>query len=174
MLMLSRLFVRPSVRSLPITLYPNRKEALFHLTTSTLLAIGGYFGLEDNVWMGSFCMVLFSTMAIVFLIQIFTNVSYLRLDYEGFTINHLGHRQTIPWYTVRAFVPMKGSNASVGWWYISAARQSETTRALTGVDGMLSDNYGMKRQHLAELMNDLRLSHQLATFVQTQTQNAPR
>lgn len=170
--MLSRIFAHYQVRSLPITLYPNRKEALFHLTTSVLLAIGGYLGLEDNVWMGSFCMVLFGTMAVVFLVQIFTNASYLRLDYEGFTVSHLGRRQTVLWHTVQAFVPMKGANASVGWWYLSSVHQSATSRALAGVDGLLSDDYGMSRQKLAELMNDLRLSHQLATFVLAQKQNA--
>lgn len=160
-----------ALRSLPITLRPSRKELLFHLTTSIVLTFGGFLGLKDSVLMGSFCILFFSTCAIIFLVQLCTKASYLRLDYEGFTICHLGKRQTISWQSVREFVPMKGANASVGWWYepnYLSKSSAHFSRALIGVDGMLSDTYGMRPEQLAALMNELRLSYQLATFIQTQ------
>ena len=140
----------------PVTLRSSRKKALFYLI-ACLAFVAIALSMDRSVW-GYAGIVFFSLCAIVFAIQLLPNSSYLRLTREGFTMCSLFRQHTIQWRHVGKFgVGRIWLRKVVGW---DPAHDISTvgiaTKAISGYVSALPDTYGLRAEHLADLMNQLR------------------
>ena len=153
--------------SLPITYYPRKKESLWHLVISVLLMFGGYLGWEDSAAMSIFCMTFFGICAAVFVIRLCDFSSYLRLDYDGFTICSTNRKHRVSWRMISHFYPVTiRGYQTVGWSLLpefqSQSVNAQWCRSFVGIDDIMPVTYGPKPQALAALMNKLCQSYRIA------------
>lgn len=147
----------------PRTLRPY-KSATSTFKTSMLLLVSVLF-VACGIWMlprealkGAFIIAFFGLCTIVFLVQLLPGSSWLSLDAEGFTYCALFRKHHVRWQDVESFTVVSvGMNSLVGWSFVENYEGSvggrKLSRALSGVDGALPDNYGKNAGELAELMN---------------------
>jgi len=116
--------------------------------------------------MGYFCAAFFGICLLVFLVQLLPRAAYLHLEPGGFTFCSLFRKHSVPWTDVTEFAVARiGFNRLVGWDYRPGCcrytRTASISKAISGCEAALPDNYGMKPQALAELLN--RLHEQYGT-----------
>ncbi len=146
---------------LPITLHPSRVQSALLFIVCLLFVLIGIWTVHGGDWFGYFATGFFALGLPIFALQFYPKAAYLRLEAEGFTICVLFRRITIRWAQVRDFgVARLWGDRRVGWNftpdYSATKRARAISRAISGCEGMLSNNYGMKPDELAELMESVR------------------
>ncbi len=151
---------RPSV---PITLYPSRRQAVLYMGSCALV---GAFGqrieppIAAVVWV-TVCMLLFLAVAL----RLVPSLAFLNLTEEGFSYRLGRNHGFVRWPDVaevkaREMTTLYGTRRYVEWTYVRRYEElpSAQGRRYTfgGGAGILPDNFGMKNGELAELMNGLR------------------
>jgi len=114
--------------------------------------------------MGYFCAAFFGVCALVFLTTLHPRAAYLHLEAGAFTFCSLFRKASVPWTDVAEFaVARVGFNYLVGWNYRPGRcrymRMASVSKGLTGCEAALPDNYGMKPEALARLLNRLLEQH---------------
>jgi hypothetical protein len=146
---------------LPVT-YRTRPVKMAFLTLGSGIFVSmGLWLLQRQPYVALPCVIFFGLCALVGLVGLLPNSSYLTLTDEGFLFASLFRRHFVSWSDVQSFVPVKIQfNRMVGWNYSPAFRESQRLRgintAIAGVEAALPDTYGMSAERLAELMNQLR------------------
>jgi hypothetical protein len=102
----------------------------------------------------------FTICAAVFGVQLFPDASWLHITAEGFTVCSLFRKSDfVPWRDVSNFrVATVAHHRMVVYDRDTAAKPGlrRLNRSLMGATDGLPDNYGMKQQALADLMNERR------------------
>jgi hypothetical protein len=171
---LSRISRIPRARSLPIILYPRRDEARCQLALCLSLCAMGIVASFSDFWAGFPAIVFFGLGATVWIAQLRAKDTFLRLDYEGFSMVGAQYQQyPVPWSRVAAFAPVKEQRRlTVGWWYlpeeVTPIGDEVDLREFWGVrsHAVLPETYCLKAETLANLMNELlwcyrRTEHQM-------------
>ena len=122
--------------------------------------------------MGYFCAGFFGVCALVFLTTLHPRAAYLHLEAGAFTFCSLFRKASVPWTDVAEFaVARVGFNHLVGWNYRPGRcrymRMASVSKGLTGCEAALPDNYGMKPEALATLLNRLLEQHRRELKVET-------
>jgi hypothetical protein len=150
--------------NLPVT-YRTRpmKMAFLALGSGIFVAIGLWL-LPRQPFIFLPCIFFFGLCALVGLVSLLPNSSYLTLTEQGFLFASLFRKHFVAWSSVQSFVPVKiRFNSMVGWNYSSEFQESRRLRkvntAIAGAEAALPDTYGMSVEKLADLMNQLRDIH---------------
>jgi len=114
---------------------------------------------SDQPLAGYAVAVFFGVGAIVFLVNLHPNASFLELTEKGVTTCSMFRREFIPWEDVREFYPSRIRFVSlVGFNYTNHfhrhAGARRMSKALTGVEGAL-ETHGMSASELAAILNTL-------------------
>jgi hypothetical protein len=141
---------------LPITLRSSRKKAVLRLI-GCLAFVAIALSIDRSV-IGYIAVVFFGLGAVVFAVQLHSNISYLRITYEGSTMCSLFRCYTIQWrYVSRFGVGHICLRKVVGWDPAhEISKAGKATKALSGYVSALPDMYGMRAEDLADLLNRLR------------------
>ncbi len=96
--------------------------------------------------------------------MLFPNANYLRLTQDGFEMRAMFRSHFYRWRDVAAFEPVRiygGKYVSIIFapTYLAAPIGRDVSAALTGIQGMLPDTYGMTAEALADLLNDWRVRY---------------
>jgi hypothetical protein len=116
---------------------------------------------EDRI-VGWLCVLFFGSCVAFFAVQLVPGASYLRIRSEGFRRCSLFRKgPLILWRDVSDFrvasVPPTGHRIVVFDWHAAPNRSSrQIDRHLLGGTDALPDNYGLRPEELAELMNEWR------------------
>lgn len=81
----------------------NKLKDIVYLLISSAFVVVGYLSLEKNWIMSWLSILLFGLIAIIFLIQLITNTSYLKLNEEGFEEKNLLKTKSFKWKDVSNF-----------------------------------------------------------------------
>ena len=147
----------PQFDTLPVLLRASRKKHLLFLLVSIAFVAIGVMMVRDGEPMGYFCGGFFALGAIVFVINMLPNASYLRLDEESFTFCSLFRAHTVPWAAIQEFglVTIRFKRM-VAWnfveGYVTNMRLQDLSRAISGFDAALPDTYGLSANDLVEKM----------------------
>ena len=143
-----------------LVLHPSKRKMIVLLLVSLIFVAIGIFALRERDWgVGLSCTILFGLGAAIFASQLRPGAAYLKLTPEGFILCSLFRVHPLtPWNQVRNFrvaaLPPAGKRMVV---YDSESPKNEGVRRLNreliGASDGLPDNYGMKYQELADLMN---------------------
>lgn len=153
-----------TVQSLPVT-YRTRPLKMAFLTLGAgAFVAGGWWLLPREPFVAYASIVFFGLCALVGLVSLLPNSSYLTLTEQGFLFASLFRKHFVAWSSVQQFVPVRiQSHRMVGWTYSAGFQKSKRLRrvntAIAGVEAALPDTYGMSVEQLAGLMNQLRDSH---------------
>ena len=98
----------------------------------------------------------------VFILAMFPNASYLKIQEDGFEFTSMYRRSFVKWADIATFGFLTQStrfltvNKMVGWDYVDHFEESVNGRALSksisGLEAGLPDTYGMKAEELMALM----------------------
>ena len=156
-------------------LRPSRLSWLLVLAISLAFVVGGLLALfgprpakPEDAWGMWLCVGFFGLVAGVALLQFLPQSSFLRLHADGFTVRTLYREATYRWEDVDTFgVMVVRLHKMVGFNYAPhfdrAKRLRRAVAAVAGFEGALPDTYGMKAEELANLMNEYKYQHDLAT-----------
>lgn len=150
----------------PRVLRPSRLKLLFLLLISSAFVAIGLKMVSDGLTTGWLCALFFGLCALVFVVQLLPNASYLQLNQNGFTVCALFRSYTLNWTDVSAFevawvgVDRMKSNRMIVFNFSNNYRHHATARRLAisiaGYEGALPDTYGLSHQNLADLLNEYR------------------
>jgi hypothetical protein len=135
------------------------------LVCSILFVAGGLWMAQEKPVQGYLGVAFFGLCAVVFVIQLLPNSSYLLLASEGFTFCGMFRKHFFQWSDIHAFSVFSFSHSGnmVGWKFSSQYQPQPGMRRLNknffGVEAGLPITYGMKAEELAELMNGLSLRY---------------
>ncbi|HWX18342.1 MAG TPA: STM3941 family protein [Candidatus Binatia bacterium] len=157
-----------------ITLRPSKKTQGLMLFVSILFVLAGVFirshqtGSSD-AWMAYACIGFFGLCALVSVAQLLPGSSFLKIGREGFEFRTLWRGASFRWSDVEEFgvaeftlhhsgIPQK--NRMVGFRFSPSYEKGGKNLALrrlneglVGYEAALPDNYGMKHEELAALLN---------------------
>ena len=146
-----------------LVLRPSRAKTILLLLVALVFVAIGVFALADREWgVGLSCTIFFGLGAVIAAIQLRPGAAYLRLTEEGFVVCSMFRAGAlVPWNRVSNFrvgsLPLAGKKMVV---YDSSSPTKrglrQINRELIGASDGLPDNYGMKYDALAALMNDWR------------------
>lgn len=144
------------------TLYPNKLKSILLLILSLIFVIGGIYMLNDGKKMGWLVTVFFGLGMIVFIVNLFPQASYLKLDKEGFETSSLFKKHRYSWNEISHFGVGKISNNKMVMFdfskeYKKARKIRKVASMISGAEGALHDNFGLKAEELAELMNAYKI-----------------
>ena len=145
------------------TLRTSKWKTFMFLIGSLLFVVSSIMLNEQNDiegWIGTF---FFGLCAIVFIIQLLPNSSYLKLTKEGFEEKNLFKTKFTNWNEIDSFrvgyittqysrqkkIMFDYSNS-----YEKAKLMRKLSKSLAGNEGSLVDNYGMKVEELINLLNE--------------------
>jgi hypothetical protein len=122
---------------------------------------GFFMARSDELFWGWVNMIFFGVGLIVCILAVLPNASYLQLDSKGFTICNLYRKHTFHWREVRNFtVDYVSASKMVLFDFEPGYKKSAALRSinvgLSGAEAGLPDNYGMKYEELADLMNQYK------------------
>jgi hypothetical protein len=162
-----------------IVLVPSKKKQALMLLVATLFVLAGIFIVSktdaSDVWIGYVCIVFFGLGGVVFAAQLLPGSSFLKIRRDGFEFRALWRGTAFRWSDVQEFgvaeftlyhggIPQK--HRMVGFRFSpSSARRDAHPRlhrlnqALVGYDAALPDNYGMKHDELASLLNQKKMEY---------------
>lgn len=153
--------------TLPVT-YRTRpaKMVLLILGSGVFVAIGLWLFPRDP-FLARACIIFFGLGAVIGVVGLLPNSSYLTLTEQGFLFASLYRKHFVAWSNVQSFIPVRiQRRRMVGWNYSSEYQGSKRLRsvnaAVAGVEAALPDTYGMPAEQLADLMNQLRDTHAMA------------
>lgn len=136
---------------------PNKIKSIFLLLISSVFVFGGYLMLEDKLLEGWFTIVFFGIGIIVSLIQLHPNLTYLKLDKDGFEVKSPFRSNFTKWSEVKNF--NKGSirgNKMILFDYTSEHKKWNTGKKiaqfLSGNQGAILSNYNINTDKLLALM----------------------
>lgn len=129
------------------------------LAVCLAFTVGGGWMINDHREGGWFVAIVFGLGSLVFALQLLPDSSYLLLGPDGFTVRTLYRTQKYRWAQVEHFgVTRIGGNKTVGFDFSSKYGKYHVGRqvaaGISGYEGSLPDNYGMKPERLAELLNE--------------------
>jgi hypothetical protein len=141
----------------PIVLRASRRKQLLLLLLCLAFVVIGVMMVRDGDSMGYFCGGLFAVGAVVFVVNMLPNASYLRLDEEGFTFCSLFRAHTVRWADIQEFglvtIRLK---RMVAWnfvaGYIPNPGWRSVSRAVGGFEAALADTYGRSASDLLAIM----------------------
>ncbi len=151
-----------NTRSLPFTIYPQKRKMLGLLFVCVAFVIGGVWMISDGKWIGWVSTGIFGLGILVFLIRMHPSASFLRISEEGIEFCELFRSYRIPWsaisefgtYSIRHHGIRTGKH--VGFNYSAEYKESSNLRAfnknLTDFEAGL-DTYGFNAEELAEMLN---------------------
>lgn len=151
---------------------PSRWQSIRLLLISAAFVAAGFFIAlicdADLVFWGGIGGIAFGGLGVAFsCVLLFSDATILRVAREGITFRNLWRDTHIPWSEVDSFgvaeVRVNGArvNKSVGIHFShelqgGARTLTSISRAISGFDGALPDNYGWDCAELAEFLNRLR------------------
>jgi hypothetical protein len=149
---------------LPVTYRTRPGKMAFLAFGSGVFIVLGVWLLPQEHFVALACIIFFGLCALVGLVNLLPNSSYITLTERGFQFVSLFRTHFVAWSDVQLFVPVKIQFKSmVGWNYSPEYRESKRIRgvnaAVAGVEAALPDTYGMPAGQLADLMNQLRDMH---------------
>jgi hypothetical protein len=141
------------------------RYALYALGCLVFVAIGALLaerGRPEGWWLA----LVFGASALLFLIGVAAGENYLRLTTSGFEVRTFFRSHFYRWQDVLGFgVARLHVYRYVTIFlmpdYIETLRGREAAAAMTGVEGMLPDTYGMRAEDLVELLEEWRVRHRL-------------
>jgi len=144
------------------TLYPNKLKSILFLILTLVFVIIGIYMLTDGEKMGWLVTVFFGLGMIVFIVNLFPQASYLKLDKEGFETCSLFKKHRYSWSEIGHFGVGKISNNKMVMFnfskeYQRARKIRKVSSIISGAEGALHDNFGLKAEELAELMNAYKI-----------------
>jgi hypothetical protein len=136
---------------------------------------------EENDYRLILGLLLFVPGILISLINLFTGGPSLIINDKGFRVKNFASNFFMPWNAVEEFAPvhiaygqtMVGFNFTPQgktWYeenYPTGSKLIDSARSLTGVDGAISDNFGMKTAELAELLNEYKAKYSTPQSNQT-------
>ncbi|MBL8079205.1 MAG: hypothetical protein JNM55_14670 [Anaerolineales bacterium] len=147
-------------------------ENEFILFPSRLKTIGNLFGslcfVAVSIWqvsvgeiIGWFPLIFFGLCAIVFVISLLPNSSYLRLNPTGFTVCSIFRKHSYSWADVESFAVTRISTKQIVAFnfseqYKGAESLRRTSTSLTGFEGALPNTFGKSANELVILLNDFK------------------
>ena len=162
-----------------IVLTPSKTKQAVLLFVATLFVLAGIFITSrqpdpSEVWIGYLCIVFFGLGGLVFAAQLLPGSSFLKIRRDGFEFRALWRGTAFRWSDVQEFgvaeltmyhggIPQK--HRMVGFRFSPAYASNKHPRlrrlnqALVGYDAALPDNYGMKHDELASLLNQKKLEY---------------
>jgi hypothetical protein len=122
--------------------------------------------LQEGRAMGWFCLAVFGLGAVIAVVALLPRANYLLLDEDGFTFCSLFRAHRVRWEEVEGFgVVRVASNRMVGWLYCQGqqpqGRGVRMSLALAGCHAALPENYGLRAEELAQLLEQLRQEAQV-------------
>jgi hypothetical protein len=122
--------------------------------------------LRDGRAMGWFCLAVFGLGSVIAALALLPGANYLRLDDEGLIFCSLFRAHRLRWEDVEGFgVVRVASNRMVGWRYCEGrepeGRGVRLSLALAGCHAALPENYGLRAEELAQLLEQLRQKSQV-------------
>lgn len=143
-------------------LRPGVLKTIVLLLVCALFVTIGILYMDENLftsWMG---ILFFGLGAIVFVIQLIPNSSYLKLTIEGFEVKNLFRTTFTKWSEVELFTVGRVRRSLMVLYNYSIEHNKYNTakkmvRSLAGNEAALPNNYGMKAIELAKLMNEWKL-----------------
>ena len=143
-----------------LMLHPSRLKLVGLLVVCALFFAIGVAGLRQSRVIGWACMVFFGLGCAIALVSLLPGASYLRLTDEGFELCAFFRKTAfIPWGEVSEFrvAQFRATRMVVfDWKTRQVGSVRKINRALVGGTDGLGDNYGMKHQALADLLNERR------------------
>jgi hypothetical protein len=155
--------MKNQVNSQQLILRPSKLKIVFMLLLSLLFVAGGIVSLDKDSMMGWVIIIFFGLCALVFILQLLPNTSYLKLTEEGFEVRSLFRSNMTKWSEVKGFrTGYISVNKTVTFDYTKNHTKQQNgkklAKALAGTEGALPDTYGMKASELARLMNEWKES----------------
>ena len=142
------------------TLYPSRgKQLLLLLICATFVVVGVILINKENTLTAWACTLFFGLCLVVFVVTLLPGAAYLKLTDEGFELCSLFRKHFTPWTDIEQFgVGYSGIKKMVLMKYKPTVTSQQMARQMSaavtnGWDGGLPDNYGMKYNELADLLN---------------------
>jgi membrane associated rhomboid family serine protease len=151
----------------PVVLYPRRRRWAILLVLAGALFAGSVFvfvGMPHVLPAAG--ILLFGSATAMCVIQFVPRWSHLRIAPDGLVIRNSARTTRLAWNDVERFTTYEvyhqyGSVTMVGFDRRDLTPEGQSlfqtiTRGMTGVDGSLPDNYGMRHEELAALLSEAR------------------
>jgi len=99
--------------------------------------------------------------SLIFIVNMLPQASYLKLDGVGFETSSLFRKHKYNWDDISHFGVGKISNNTMVMFNFSSSYQKarnarKIASMISGAEGALHDNFGMKAEELAQLMNEYK------------------
>lgn len=142
-----------------LILKPSIGKTLLLLFVCLVFLLGSTFIFNDNQWIAWLGIIFFGLGSIVFTLHLIPGSSQLKLSEEGFTITSLFKSHLIKWEDIeRFYISNIGRRKAVVFDYSKNHKKHNAgkaiAKAVAKVHGALPDNYGMKLEDLAKLLNE--------------------
>lgn len=131
------------------------------LLVIVFVVVGIWIG-RTGEWFGYVVAAFFGLGIPIFILAMFPNASYLKIQEDGFEFASLYRRSFVKWADIAEFGLLTQSkgfltvNKMVGWDYVEHFEESINGRALSksmsGLEAGLPDTYGMTAEELMALM----------------------
>ena len=142
-----------------VVLYPSRLKFAAYLVLCAAFTVAGIMMIASGEAIGWLTAVFFGAGVVVFAVSMLPGASYLELTDDGFRVRSLFRSHTTLWRAVSEFRfgALASGRKSVVFDLAAGEPSSllrSANRALAACEGALPDNYGMKPEALAALMNE--------------------
>lgn len=142
------------MQNLPLTLKPGKTKSTILILISAALVVLGISLLEKNMMIAVLNIVFFGICLAVFIINLFPNASYLKIDERGIEMKNLFRTTFIPWQAVNVFkTKFIFINKMVVFDIDQKLLDSSKIKSKTGA---FPDTYGMSAKNLANLLNEYK------------------
>jgi hypothetical protein len=129
----------------------------------------------SDVWIAYACIIFFGLCGLVFAVQLLPGSSFLKIGKDGFEFRALWRGTSLRWSDVEEFgvaeftlyhagIPLK--HRMVGFRFSPSCKQRSkhlalrrVNEALVGYEAALPDNFGMKHEELARLLNQKKMEY---------------
>lgn len=143
-----------------LKLFPSKRRMIMLIVGSAVFTVGGISMITSGDPMGWCVALFFGLCMVVGIVNVLPNASHLHLTRDGFEVKSLFKARTFSWDEVYDFRVYDASDTSklVGFDLADSHPMGQTMRkvnsAVAGVHDCLPENYGMKAEALAHLMNE--------------------
>ena len=142
-----------------VVLYPSRRRFFAYLLICAAFTAIGIRMIASGDAMGWLVAIVFGAGCVIFAVSMLPGASYLELTDDGFLVCSLFRSHSTSWKAISEFRvgDIAPGRKSVVFDLADGAPASllrSVNRALAGCEGALPDNYGMKPEALAALMNE--------------------
>ncbi|MNU12124.1 hypothetical protein D3C71_01460 [compost metagenome] len=142
------------MQNLPLTLKPGKTKSTILILISAALVVLGISLLEKNMMIAVLNIVFFGICLAVFIINLFPNASYLKIDERGIEMKNLFKTTFIHWQAVSGFkTKFIFVNKLVTFTIDEKLLESSKMKGKTGA---FPDTYGMSAKNLANLLNEYK------------------